>query len=348
MADMKISALTLQSWTAKLLSSWGYLGDDADYVADTLVDANLRAIDSHGVIRLPIYRARIAAGLVDPSAVPDSEVLGAVARINANGAPGQIAARVAVNAIDRLSTEHGVATAVVHSSSHFGAAGYFARDLARRGKVALVVSNSEPIVVPHGGREALLGTNPIAFAAPSSTHPISLDMATSTSAMGRVLVAQATGQEIPPTWGVDKDGHPTTDASAVKALLPAAGPKGYGLAFLAEVLGGVLSGAAVAHDIGNAYTDLTKPQNVGHWMMAIDVARLGPLGEFTSRMDALVDVAHNTAPAPGFDRVMVPGEPEEVTKAARLADGIEIPESTVAELQALGREAHIPFTGASA
>lgn len=345
---MKIDRLRLQNWTADLLRSWGYSDNDANYVADTLVDANLRAVDSHGVIRLPIYRARIDAGLVRPDAVPTVELLGAVARVDANQAPGQLAARAAVEAIDQLSTEYGVATAVVHNSSHFGTAGYFARDLAKRGKVAMVVSNSEPIVVPHGGREALLGTNPFAFAAPSSGAPVSLDMATSTSAMGRVLVAQAAGEEIPPTWGVDEEGHPTTNASAVKALLPAAGPKGYGLAFLAEVLGGVLSGAAVAHDIGNAYNDFTKPQDVGHWMMAIDVNRLGPLGDFTTRLDSLIDDAHATAPAPGYDKVLVPGEPEEMTRNARLADGIEIPETTASELIDLGRDAAVPFPGETA
>lgn len=342
---MRIDSLRLQDWAADLLQSWGYSRDDADYVADTLVDANLRAVDSHGVIRLPIYRARIEADLVRPSAAPTVEALGAVARVNANRAPGQLAARAAVEAVDRLSTEHGVATAVVHNSSHFGTAGYYARDLAKRGKVAMVMSNSEPIVVPHGGREALLGTNPFAFAAPSSGAPVSLDMATSTSAMGRVLVAQAAGQDIPATWGVDKDGRPTTDAGAVEALLPAAGPKGYGLAFLAEVLGGVLSGAAVAHDIGHAYNDFSKPQNVGHWMMAIDVGRLGPLADFTSRMDSLIDDAHATAPAPGFDKVLVPGEPEETTRSVRLAEGIDIPDATVSELIDLGRDADVPFPG---
>src|SRR5690554_857901 len=114
---MRIDKPRLQDWTTALLQSWGYSHDDAEYVADTLVDANLRAIDSHGVIRLGIYRARIEKDLVRPAAVPTVELSGAVARISANRAPGQIAARTAVDAIDKLSSEYGVATAVVHGSS---------------------------------------------------------------------------------------------------------------------------------------------------------------------------------------------------------------------------------------
>lgn len=342
---MIIDGGRLQDWAAALLETWGYRPNDAAYLAETLVDADLRGVDSHGVIRLPAYRARIDAGLVVPGARPVVESSGAVVRIDAAGAPGQLAARAAVDEIDRLSSEHGIATAAVRGSTHFGTAGFYARALARRGKVAIVVSNSEPIVVPFGGREALLGTNPFAFAAPTSGDPVSLDMATSTSAMGKVLLAQAKGTPIPGDWGVDAAGVPTTDPDAVTALLPAGGPKGYGLAFLIEVLGGVLTGAAVAGDIGNMYSDFSKPQDVGHWMMALDVSRFIPLDDFVTRMDGLIDAAHSTAPAPGFDRVLVPGEPEESTRRSRVESGIDLPEATAEELTALGLASATPFPG---
>ncbi|MGO1770410.1 MAG: Ldh family oxidoreductase, partial [Microbacterium sp.] len=264
---MTIDGNRLLEWTTRVLESWGYRQADAAYLADTLVDANLRGVDSHGVIRLPAYRAQIDAGLVRPRATPTASRSGATVRIDADGAPGQLAARAAVDEVDALSSDVGIATAVIHGSTHFGTAGFYARELARRGKVAMVVSNSEPIVVPFGGREPLLGTNPFAFAAPTSGEPISLDMATSTSAMGKVLVARAKGTEIPADWGVDASGAPTTDPDSVTALLPAGGPKGYGLGFLVEILGGVLSGAAIAGQIGNMYSDLDRPQNVGHWML---------------------------------------------------------------------------------
>lgn len=340
---MTLDSAALQSWAAQLLTSWGYREEDAAYIADTLVDANLRGVDSHGVIRLPAYYARIEAGLVAPAADPIVTREGGVIRVDAASAPGQLAARAAVEALVEASDELGVASAAVHGSTHFGTAGYYARALAARGKIGIVVSNSEPVVVPFGGKDAFLGTNPFAFAAPTSGDAISLDMATSTSAMGRVMVAQAQGSSIPGDWGVDADGHPTTDPNAVKALLPAGGPKGYGLAYLTEVLGGVLSGAAVASDIGNMYSDFSKPQNVGHWMLALDVERFLPFMQFIHRMDRLAADAHAIAPAPGFTSVLVPGEPEERNKTARLNHGIDLPPATIEELTTLGTSCGVPF-----
>lgn len=342
---MPIESARLLEWTTTLLSAWGFSPDDADYVAAGLIDANLRGVDSHGVIRLPAYRARIDAGLVSPSASPIVETRGAVARIDAAGAQGQLAARAAVDAVDAAASAFGVGTAVVRGSAHFGTAGTYARALATRGKVAIVVSNSEPGVVPFGGRTPLLGTNPFAFAAPTSGDPVSLDMATSTSAMGKIFVARDAGTPIPDTWGVDAGGRPTTDPHAVVALLPAGGPKGYGIGFLVEILGGVLSGAAIASGIGNMYSDFSRPQDVGHWLLALDAEAFMPLEQLHERMDALVAEAHAVSPAPGFDEVLVPGEPEERTRTRRLAEGIELPQATIDDLAELGDRFTVPFQG---
>lgn len=345
---MVIDASELEQWATRLLEQWGYAPADAAYLAGSLVDANTRGVDSHGVVRLPAYERRITAKLVDPTATPEVTVNGAIAVVNANGTAGQLAARSAVDALLELTETSGVGTAVVHGSAHFGTAGYYARSLAAHGRVALVVSNSEPAVVPFGGRDALLGTNPFAFAAPTTGDPISLDMATSTSAMGKVLIAQATGNPIPDTWGVDATGTPTTDPNAIKALLPAGGPKGYGLGFLIEILAGVLSGAAIAHGIGNMYQDFSKPQDVGHFMFAIDIQRVMPLDVFTERMRELIDAAHGTAAAQGHSEVLVPGEPEERTRRARLSGGIPLADETVTELTELGRSYNTDFPGAAA
>jgi LDH2 family malate/lactate/ureidoglycolate dehydrogenase len=340
---MPIAADRLHGWVTELLTAWGYSPDDAGYLAETLVDANLRGIDSHGVIRLAAYRARIDADLTSATAQPVLSGTGAALRVDAHGAAGQIAARVAARAARDAAREHGIAAVAIHGSTHIGAAGYYARWLAGEGLVAVVTSNSEPVVVPFGGRSPLFGTNPFAFAAPTSGAPISLDMATSTSAMGKVMVAQAEGRSVPADWGVDADGAPTTDPNAITALLPAGGPKGYALGYLVEVLSGVLTGAAITHGIGNMYSDFSRPQDVGHFMIAIDVSRFLPMDDFIARMDALAAEAHATAPAPGFDAVLVPGEPEERTSSARGDAGIPLAEATLAELRTLGADAGVPF-----
>lgn len=345
---MPIAADRLHGWVTELLTTWGYSPEDAGYLAETLVDANLRGIDSHGVIRLAAYRARIDAGLTSPTAQPVLSGTGAALRVDANGAAGQIAARAAAHAARDAARGHGIAAVAIHGSTHFGAAGFYARWLAEQGLVAVVTSNSEPVVVPFGGRRPLFGTNPFAFAAPTSTAPVSLDMATSTSAMGKVMVAQAEGRSVPADWGVDADGLPTTDPNAITALLPAGGPKGYALGYLVEVLSGVLTGAAITHGIGNMYSDFSRPQDVGHFMIAIDVTRFLPMDDFLARMDALAAEAHDVAPAPGFEAVLVPGEPEERTSSARGEAGIPLAEATLAELRALGTDAGIPFPGENA
>lgn len=234
-----------------------------------------------------------------------------------------------------ISGETGIATVTVRGSAHFGSAGYYARALAAQGKIAMVFSNSEPIVVPHNGREPLKGTNPLAFAAPTSAEPISLAMATSTTAMGWVMAAREEGRTIPATWGVDARGLATTDPREVSALLPVGGSKGYGLAFFIEIMAGVLSGSAFAGGLGNMYNDFDRPQDIGHWMLALDIEHSMPMPEFVDRIDSLTTSAHRSPSADGAGEVLVPGEPEERHRSQRLADGIEIAPSIAAELDEL-------------
>jgi LDH2 family malate/lactate/ureidoglycolate dehydrogenase len=161
--------------------------------------------------------------------------------------------------------------------------------------------------------------------------------------MGKVMLARQEGKSVPADWGIDDKGEPTTDPNAILSLLPAAGPKGYALGFLVEILSGVLSGAAVTHDIGNMYSDFDKPQDVGHFMIAIDISRFLPYEEFISRMDALLEQARAVQPARGFSKVMAPGDPEQITADTRLREGIPLAEATIQELQELGKKAGVPF-----
>jgi LDH2 family malate/lactate/ureidoglycolate dehydrogenase len=340
-----ISAEDLLDWSTRLLEAWGYPRKGAAFIAGSLVDANLRGVDSHGVIRLPPYEARITHGLVDPKAEPVVQRSGAVVTVDAAGAAGQLAALVATEEVSDLAGEFGVATATVKHSAHFGAAGYYARMLADRGQIGLVLSNSEPVVVPHGGREALFGTNPFAFAAPAGDAVISLDMATSTVAMGKVLLASSRHESIPADWGVDEAGTPTTDPDAVRSLLPMSGPKGYGISVMIEVLAGVLSGAAFGTDLGAMYDDFSKPQNIGHWMLAIDVEHFMPRAEFEPRMAALIGMVRSSTPLDPERPVLLPGEPEDRIQAQRERDGIPIPDDTRTALAAIGERYGAPFPG---
>lgn len=340
----RVNADQLRRWATDVVQSWGANSTDSEFLADTLIDANLRGTDSHGVIRVPVYDERVRHGLVSASAVPQTRVLSdSCFHVDGRGAFGQIASRAAVDCLLGAVRDRGVATAVVRRSAHFGTAGYYARMLAREGLVAIVASNSEPIVIPYGGRDALFGTNPIAFAAPGSEHVICLDMATSTTAMGKVMVAQDSGTEIPMNWGVDSSGAATSDPHAVQALQPASGPKGYGIALFIEILAGALSGAAMGPAIGNMYQDFSRPQNVGHWFLAIDPEVFAQITDVRESIRTLVEIVHSSRSADESLRVLLPGEPEELTSQRRLRDGIDLPEAAVDRLTQWSHERGLMF-----
>ena len=327
---------TLLQWTTDVIQAWGYSPEDAHYIADTLVDANLRGIDSHGVMRLPAYYKRITNGLILPDAQVAITTKGATAQVTAKHVAGQLAGREAAKTAATIAGELGVAAVTVSESAHFGAAGYYARELAEQGFFSFVVSNSEPIVVPFGGKKALLGTNPLALAAPTESGVVSVDMATSQAAMGKVFGARLANTPIPNDWGVDEDGQPTTDPHAVQALLPAGGPKGYALGFFVEMLAAVLSGAAISHNVGNMYDDFSKTQNVGHFYLAISIDGFMPRAEFERRAEGLIALAHDVEPANPERPVLVPGEPELMTATARQEKGVPLSDGVVGELTELG------------
>jgi LDH2 family malate/lactate/ureidoglycolate dehydrogenase len=334
---------TLLTWTTDVISAWGYSRDDAQYIAHTLVDANLRGVDSHGVMRLPAYYKRITSGLIDPAETVSTTTRGATAKISAHKVSGQLAAREATAVSAAIAGDLGVAAVTVSGSAHFGAAGYYARQLAEQGFFSLVASNSEPIVVPFGGKKALLGTNPLALAAPTETGVVSVDMATSQAAMGKVFGARLANTPIPADWGVDENGQPTTDPHQVQALLPAGGPKGYALGFFVEMLSAVLSGSAMSLEVGDMYNDFSKTQNVGHFFLAISIDGFMPRKDFERRAEGLVALAHGSEPVNPERPVLVPGEPELMTAKTRSESGIPLSDGVVGELNELGASLGVAF-----
>ena len=197
---------------------------------------------------------------------------GAIALVDADRGPGQVAGVFATDLSIQLARRHGAGVVAVHRSSHYGAAGYYAIRAAEAGMVGVSTTNSEPFVVPYGGVDHALGTNPIAIAAPTPDGIWDTDMATSQVAVNKIFNARDEGRTIPEGWGVDEEGRTTTDPANVYAAVPLGGYKGYALALLVEVLSGVLSGSGVGHGIGRIYEG--EPQDVGHFHLAIDVERL--------------------------------------------------------------------------
>ena len=255
-----LRAEPLQGWSASLLAASGLEADAAETVAGTLVATSLRGVDSHGVARLPIYVERLRAGVLNGTPRPKVDRRdGAVAVVDGDGGPGQIAGLFATDLSVELAGSFGVGAVTVHSSNHYGAAGIYAARAARAGMVGVSTTNADPLAVPFGGARKALGTNPIAFAAPTDGGVFVLDMATSQVAANKVFNARDEGRAIPEGWAVDESGAAITDPDEFYAVVPLGGYKGYGLALMVEVLSGVLGGAAVTHDVAGLFAQPRAP-----------------------------------------------------------------------------------------
>jgi LDH2 family malate/lactate/ureidoglycolate dehydrogenase len=310
--SVAIDAPRLISAVADIFMAVGIAAADAQVVAADLVAADLEGIASHGVMLVPMYVERINKGSVSRRSVGEvvSDRGGAMV-IDAGKALGQLTSRQAVKLAVARAREIGLAAVAVRNGFHFGTAGRYARMMAEHNCVGIVLSNTRPLMPAPGGAEALVGNNPIAIALPSAGEfPVEADMALSATAMGKIRLAAAAVESIPEDWAVDSQGRPTTDpAAAIKGmLLPAAGPKGFGLAFVIDLLCGGLSEGAVGAEVRPLYGDAAEPYRCSHFFLAIHAGHF-PAGErFAERVrDQAMRVSRSKRGA-GVERVYAPGE----------------------------------------
>ncbi|HHY92635.1 MAG TPA: Ldh family oxidoreductase [Firmicutes bacterium] len=339
----------LKAFAAKVFQNLGIPAADAEVTAQILVQADLRGIDSHGVARLPIYAKRLKLGLINKQ--PNIKVVRdrpGAAVVDGDNGLGQVVGHKAMTLCLEKARQHGVAVVGVKNSNHFGIGAYYAMMALKEDMIGMVATNTSPLMAPFGGKEALLGTNPIAIAIPAGTQrPVVLDMATSLVPRGKIEIAARKGEKIPVGWAIDQDGRPTQEPEeALKGtLLPMGGPKGYGLALVVDILCGVLTGAAFGAHTGSLFGDLDRPQNIGHFMLAVDVNSFRPLTEFKNTMDSLILSIKNSAPAEGFKELFLPGEIEYIKTEERAQKGIDLNPVVVQNLLDLARELGIAGTG---
>ncbi|HZT32830.1 MAG TPA: Ldh family oxidoreductase [Bryobacteraceae bacterium] len=316
--------------------------DTASLVATSLVAANLRAVDSHGVQLLPYYVEQLEWGDMDAQARGRviSESGSCLLYDGANGIGQQIADTCCHHAI-RIARAQGMGLVVARESNHFGAAAFWAQKMSAAGQIGIVMCNASSLVPPWQGKQPRLGTNPLCMAVPG---PWLLDMATTTVAAGKIYKAMINGQEtIPPGWAMDAEGVPTTSTqAALKGLLmPLGGYKGSGLAMMAEILCAVLGGGAFCDEVGGI-RKRGRPLRVSQMFLAIDVARFLPVEEFAARVGHLVAIMKSTPPAPGYDEVLVAGDPEWRAEAERRREGIPVGDGTWEMLLAAAGRLGVP------
>lgn len=332
---MVVSGDELSGLAVAVLRAAGVPDQAARVVAGSLVASNLVGHDSHGVRRLISYVADVRSGKVDPLAVPEAEWTrpGTVV-VHGRRAFGQLAAGRAVTEL--LDARHGSGVAVIRDCNHVGRLGEYVAELAEHDLVAMAFGNADPTVAPFGGRERRLGTNPLAWAVPRAKGrpPVVMDWATSVVAEGKLAVARDRGEPVSEGLVLDADGRASRDPADFYrggVLLPFGGHKGYGLSVLIELVAGLLSGTGVGSMPG--YTG-----DFGTVLVAFAIDAFQPVDEFRARTEEFCRALNETPPAQGHREVLVPGEPEERTRARRERDGIPIPDSTWQELHALLEE----------
>ncbi|MBV1796128.1 Ldh family oxidoreductase [Siccirubricoccus sp. G192] len=357
----RVPAELVRRQTEEVLRAWGMPEDMLRTTAEVMTETDLIGVDSHGISMLPGYDERRRGGRIDLRAVPKVVKESPVsALIDAGAGLGHPASVMAMEMAIAKCRACGIASVGVRNSHHFGAAGYYAKLAADAGVVGFVTSSSRFVsLVPTRGAEPVLGTNPIAIAAPAARNPpVVLDMATSLVAINKVKVYALRGEPIPAGWVVDGEGRPMTDAAeALKqltqrpegGLAPVGGAdqvlgghKGYGLSLFAQILGGTLTGGSFS-PVRNATVGPDAPDNIGHLFLALDPAWFRESGAFETDMDAIVDTLHAARPADPAKPVLVAGDPERITRKERLRLGIPLPETLRAQIRKLAEAAGAPY-----
>ncbi len=325
----RIFSAALEGFVREILSAAGEPPNAAELTSSSLVAANLRGVDSHGVRLLPVYVEQIRSGDMDAAAT--GRILSerqACLLFDAENGIGQVAAAQCCDHAVRLSRAFGVGLAVARNSNHFGAAAYWGTRISEQGQLGIVLCNASRLVAPWQGREPRMGTNPICIAVPG---PWLLDMSTTTVAANRVRAAVAgDADSIPEGWALNTAGAPTSNPlEAIKGLLVplgghSAGHKGSGLAAAIEILCAVLGGGAMASEVGSMH-ERGRRVGVSQSFLAIDIERFMSLAEFKARLERFVADLKSAAPAAGYDEVLTAGEPERRTEQNRLQAGIPIP-----------------------
>ena len=339
-----VPAGSLSALVARLFMAAGIPERAAETVASALVEADLDGQPSHGVMLVDMYLDRIRRGSVSAEqvAVIVSDKDAAVV-LDARHALGHLTGDQAIKIAVERARRYGVGIVAVRHGFHFGTARRFALQAANADCVGVVMCNTRPLMPAPGGAERLIGNNPIAIAVPTGgSIPIVLDMATSEAAMGKIRMAEKAGQKIPETWAVKSDGTPTTNPVEAIAgmLLPSAGPKGFGLAFLIDLLCGLLSGGASGAAVQPLYGDASVPYDSSHLFIAIDVAHFGDPATVRAIAAVAAERIRSGKRAPGVSQLFAPGEPE-WRKRERAAGQVNLTPAVAAMLTRAAREMRV-------
>ncbi len=337
---MKVTLEQEKNLVGALLEKMNVPKEQARFTAEVLAEADVRGFASHGLLRLPYILSALKRGTIVANAkVKIVKETPATALLDGGHGLGHyIAAKAMQTAIEKAK-KSGVGAVGVNNTNHFGIAGYYVEMAVREGLIGIVTTTTDALVHPWGGVEPLLGTNALAMGFPTEP-PTILDMAMSVAARGKLVDAMKKGQKIPEGWAVDGEGRPTTDpAEGLKgALSPFGGPKGYALAFAMELLAGSLVGAGLGKGVDGTLEPVKGYSTKGDFMIVINPDAFASSKDFRTRTNDYIAEIKSSKKAPNVKEIMIPGEPEQKTRAKNLAEGITIGDSVWSEIEKFARE----------
>ncbi len=355
MAYHHINYPEMRNFCIKAFQGYGFNEEQSTQITDVLLAADLSGIESHGVQRLIRYHKEITEGLVNVNAVPEIVKETPVsATIEGNDAMGQLLGVQAMNLAIEKAKKVGVGMVTVRNSNHYGIAGYYTKMAAKQNLIGICMTNSEAIMVPTFGRQAMLGTNPIAFSMPADPIPFTFDAATTVVPRGKLEVYAKRDGKILDGWALDENGNPSTDAARVLSniigktgggILPLGGAgeltsgyKGYGFGMLCEICTAILSSGTTSNYI---YKTPGKA-NICHFFMAVDYSVFGDKAEIEANLSKYMQELRDADKAEGQDRIYTHGEKEYYSESIVKANGVSVNEKTYAEMEMIGE-----YTGAS-
>lgn len=313
MSTIEVNIDELYDLSKDILVSYGVTHEEAEVTINSLLDAEISGVSSHGFMRLKSYVGRIEAGFINVK--PDVKIekdLDSVMVINGDNGLGQVVAhRTLQLCFDKLLNNSSI-TAIVKNSNHFGTTGFYTKQAADKGFFSIISSNAGPTMAPWGGYQPLLGTNPLGSSFPAGKNiDFNLDMASSVSAKGKIRAIKNSGESIPKGWALDNYGNDTEDPEEAinGTMLPIGNHKGYGLSMMIDSLCGGLSGASLSYETVSVGSS-KKNANIGHFFYLIDIGDLLPIESFQTRMDDWFQSLKNSKKREGFDEIFIPGEIE--------------------------------------
>ena len=343
--DILVHPETLLQFLIALFEKSGLCPEHAAFFAQSLVDINLWGIDSHGVLRVPIYVKRLRSGACNPR--PNIKTIKSAVTIevlDGDDGPGQIVGHVAMRRAIELAKTYNLGMVGAIRSNHFGAAATYTRMAAEEGMLGIAMTNVVQNVVAPGGSRPIIGNNPFSIAVPTyGEYPFVLDIALSAVSGGKLLLASKKGEKIPLDWGTDTDGRPTDDPDkAFKGfLLPAGGHKGLGIAYVIEIMTGLLNGGVFLDAMKGMYKYPDDPSLTSHTMMAINITAIMDPKELEQRMADFMQKIHASPMWDEKQEMLIPGELEYRTMQARMAKGIPLPPNLYEELVSLAKDSDV-------